>query len=276
MLPGFNHNIKYQDRVYHIQTEDSGVRLARVTSLLFIGGNVIARAKTEYSELRAQADLNTRVLQIMQTQHKAMLRALVSGSYDEEIAKRSHNAATLDGPAPINIEAGAQNRVSQIVTPMGISQPALAAPVAPASTPISRSESVEAEPNSPPKRSPSGKPVPGKKSDTKEKKSSAHGEPNIESLAPMLTQPAGSLPVAEKYTANKLRGAPPRAANQITLSQGIQASSPTDVIEGEKLRDAFAQNEKAVDESIFGNLISPKSLDEVILSYLANNKSSDK
>ena len=282
MLPGFNHNIKYQDRVYHIQTEDSGVRLAHVTSLLFIGGNVIASIKTEYGELRAETDLKVRVLQLMQTQHKAMLRALVSGRYDAEIVARSHNAATLNGPAPINIEAGAQNRASQIVTPLGINEPASAAPKTPrgpAATPIARtshSQTETARANMSAEGATSAKATPVKKSETKEKKSANHGENSIESLAPMLMQPAGSLPTNATPPTNKQRGAPPRAATQSTPSGSTPASSPTDVIEGEQLRHAFAENEKAVDESIFGNLISPKSLDEVILSYLANNKSSDK
>ena len=282
MLPGFNHNIKYQDRVYHIQTEDSGVRLAHVTTLLFIGGNVIASTKTSYDELRADPEQKSRVLEIMQTQHKAMLRALVSGRYDAEIAARSQNAASLNVPSPINIEAGAHHRVSQIVAPMGKIPATPSAPTpdagaktapAPDAPPIAEPSVAEASPSA---KGATSKPAGGKKAEGRNKKANSHAEPNIESLAPMLTQPAGSLPVAEKYTANKRRGAPPRAASPSAVGQPHPASSSTDVIEGEHLRNAFAQDEKAVDDSIFGNLISPKSLDEVILSYLANNKSSDK
>ncbi len=278
MLPGFNHNIKYQDRVYHIQTEDSGVRLAHVTTLLFIGGNVIASTKTSYDDLRTDPEQKVRVLAIMQTQHKAMLRALVSGRYDAEIATRSKNAASLNGPAPINIEAGAQQRVSQIVAPMGkpAAKPSAPKPDKAAST----AADSDTQPNA---RLPFGfnqksstRPAGGKKAEGRSKKAASHAEPTIESLAPMLTQPAGSRPAAEKSPPSKQRGAPPRAASQSTTGNTPPASSATEVIEGEHLRHAFAQDEKAVDDSIFGNLISPKSLDEVILSYLANNKSSDK
>ena len=39
MIPGYNHNVKYKEGVYHIQTEDSGLDNPHIITHLFIGGN---------------------------------------------------------------------------------------------------------------------------------------------------------------------------------------------------------------------------------------------
>lgn len=112
MLPGYNHNIMYKNCVFHVQTEDSGVASPHIVTHLFVGGNIIDSRKTSYSHLVDVPDRDSQVMTLMQTQHKEMLKALIRGALDDKIAARSVNAATLNGPAPINTDAGAQNRTS--------------------------------------------------------------------------------------------------------------------------------------------------------------------
>jgi hypothetical protein len=83
---GFNHNIKHQGKIYHVQTEDSGVRNAHIITHLFVGGNIIASKKISYADIRAAENLPEVVRQLMEEQHKEMLRNLVSGVYDEPVA----------------------------------------------------------------------------------------------------------------------------------------------------------------------------------------------
>ena len=106
MIPGYNHNVKYRERIYHVQTEDSGVENPHIITHLFVGGNIVESRKTSYADIVKSERLKEMLVELMQDQHKAMLRDLISGRFDGKIAERSKNAATLNGPAPLNVEAG--------------------------------------------------------------------------------------------------------------------------------------------------------------------------
>ena len=82
MVPGFNHNIKHQGRVYHVQTEDSGASNPHIITHLFVGGNILATKKTSYADIVQADNLHAIVRELMQEQHKAMLRNLINGVYD--------------------------------------------------------------------------------------------------------------------------------------------------------------------------------------------------
>ena len=80
---GYNHNVRYGGRMWHVQTEDSGVQNPHIFTHLFADGTIIGSKKTNYdvdSEVTA-------VQKLMQTQHKLMLRDLKSGTFDEKIEK---------------------------------------------------------------------------------------------------------------------------------------------------------------------------------------------
>ena len=55
---GFNHNLKFGSRVYHVQTEDSGLPHAHYITHLFVGGNVLASMKTNYNDKAGAPDLS--------------------------------------------------------------------------------------------------------------------------------------------------------------------------------------------------------------------------
>lgn len=82
MLPGFNHNIKYKNKIFHIQTEDSGEENPIIISHIFIGGNIIATKKTNYSHLLGKENLFENVKAIMENQHKELIKELITGKYD--------------------------------------------------------------------------------------------------------------------------------------------------------------------------------------------------
>lgn len=82
MVRGFNHNIKHNDKVYHIQTEDSGVETPHIITLLYVGGTIITRDKTSYADIVKIDNLETVVKELMEEQHKGMLKKLISGTFD--------------------------------------------------------------------------------------------------------------------------------------------------------------------------------------------------
>ena len=63
---GFNNNVRHRGRIFHIQTEDSGVRFARIVTHLFAdGGRIIKTTKTDYSEQVEQSDVSRVVRSMM-------------------------------------------------------------------------------------------------------------------------------------------------------------------------------------------------------------------
>ena len=103
MLPGYNHNICYKGQIFHIQTEDSGVKYPHIITLLFVKGNIIARKKKDYGDAVGFDRMEDVVRELMQEQHKQMLKELKAGSYDTYLGLEppTVDAAPAPGaPAP--------------------------------------------------------------------------------------------------------------------------------------------------------------------------------
>src|SRR5512146_2204150 len=83
MVVGFNHNIKHKGKPYHIQTEDSGLENPHIITHLFVGGNILASKKTSYADIVSAENLAQVVRELMEEQHKEMLRNLINGVYDD-------------------------------------------------------------------------------------------------------------------------------------------------------------------------------------------------
>jgi hypothetical protein len=93
MITGFNTNVRYQGRLFHVQTEDSGRRNPHVISHLFHGGTILASEKREYGEKLASGDLDREVRAMMEAQHRAMLTRLRRGEFNDVIAERLGDSA---------------------------------------------------------------------------------------------------------------------------------------------------------------------------------------
>ncbi|MFQ5597110.1 MAG: hypothetical protein ACE5GK_03580 [Nitrospiria bacterium] len=79
MSIGINTNVKYQGKIYHIQTEDGGANHPAISTLLFKDGVVYASRKTDYKDLLQSPSCRETVSKIMKEQHKSIIRELVSG-----------------------------------------------------------------------------------------------------------------------------------------------------------------------------------------------------
>jgi hypothetical protein len=83
---GFNNNVRHKGRVFHIQTEDSGVKHPHIITHLFAdGGRILKTTKTSYAEFLEDGELAKKVRGLMQEQHKAMFIALRAGKFDAVI-----------------------------------------------------------------------------------------------------------------------------------------------------------------------------------------------
>jgi hypothetical protein len=94
MVVGFNHNIKHKGKAYHIQTEDSGLENPHIITHLFVGGNILASKKTSYADIVGAENLAQVVRELMEEQHKEMLRNLINGVYDDIDSAYAQQAAS--------------------------------------------------------------------------------------------------------------------------------------------------------------------------------------
>jgi len=105
MQSGFNTNIRHRGVLFHVQTEDGGAARPRVTTHLFLGGDILATERLDYADRLDAPDLGSEVRGRMQVQHKAMLRALCSGAHDAVVVARAgaaifaSDSAQPSGPA---------------------------------------------------------------------------------------------------------------------------------------------------------------------------------
>jgi hypothetical protein len=113
MVVGFNHNIKHRGKMYHIQTEDSGLENPHIITHLFVGGNILASKKTSYADIVGAENLAQVVRELMEEQHKEMLRNLINGVYDDIDATYSQQAQAFqpgqvhaDGSRAVALHAG--------------------------------------------------------------------------------------------------------------------------------------------------------------------------
>ena len=91
MLVGYNTNVPYKGTIYHVQTEDSGLKNPVIITLLYLKGTILASKKANYADLASTPDYKEKVREIMKEQHKTMIKELIAGK---------HTAAPDASPAP--------------------------------------------------------------------------------------------------------------------------------------------------------------------------------
>jgi len=150
MVQGFNHNIKHKGKLFHIQTEDSGRDNPHIITHVFVGGNILATKKTSYADISKADRLEQIVRELMEEQHKSVLRNLINGVYDDPArpATEIGTPATLESTGATVPPTGATPKAPQPATPSGTNRVAATPPPGGAQTPA---------------RPPSG-PKPGEKS----------------------------------------------------------------------------------------------------------------
>lgn len=141
---GFNNNVRHKGRVFHIQTEDSGVKRPHIITHLFMdGGRILKSNKTSYAEFLDEAELAKKVRSLMQEQHKAMFIALRAGKFDHmfepagEAPGGEAPAAGASGTAP---PAAAAAEASHAPPASAEAASAIAGPEAAAAAPRSPEE----------------------------------------------------------------------------------------------------------------------------------------
>ena len=329
-LLGYNNNIRHKSRVFHVQTEDSGVRHPHIITHLFMdGGRILKSVKTSYAEHLGAEKMADVVRLMMKEQHKSMLMALRDGQYDELVeggaapAEAAAARKPAGGAAP-PAAAPAKPRAASVRPPAVLSMAELEDGPATARNPnppeeltldIEALERAAADSSSPLFQQSDLPPppanlfrerggggysalTPGAAEDTGTAPGSTRPAPGSARPAPGSsrpgpgsgrpgsTRPGPSIPQRKGSSrpppAIQRRGGTPRPpASKSPARPPVRprSSPPNSSPASSESRYAparpaaiFGQSKPPRGHSIFGeDLISDKSLDEVILSYLAED-----
>jgi len=103
-LVGYNTNVRHKGKLYHIQTEDSGVKRPHIITQLFAdGGRILASEKTSYEEHLDVENLAAVVKKLMQEQHKRVFIALRDGVYDDDPQPGAEDATASATTSPEDV-----------------------------------------------------------------------------------------------------------------------------------------------------------------------------
>jgi hypothetical protein len=85
VITGFNTDVEYNGEIYHVQTEDKGLRTAMIVSLIYQGGTILASKRSSYSDLLvdgAVADKKA-LTERVHKQHKLICAAIKAGRIED-------------------------------------------------------------------------------------------------------------------------------------------------------------------------------------------------
>ena len=276
---GYNHNLRYRGRLFHVQSEDSGPVNPHVFTHLFFEGTILSSKKLQYD---AEAHEDT-VKGQMQQLHKAMIKELMHGAHDarviaffaargqEAFSEPPRAAATVVAPAPAAAAGGTPE-----AGPAAETGP-LPAPTTPVGPPVIQVTGVVAGSldSGPARRAVQSTPAQVKATPrpvimVKPMKrppmvfsSSADGVVVQRNVIIGASAPGtGEIAAGAESRAQKIRPAAVVGENS--------AVSPPQAAAGASSAPA-ARGRGAASDKAFSDLVSDKSLDEVILEYLSDD-----
>jgi hypothetical protein len=83
LITGFNTDVEYDGVVYHVQTEDKGLRTPFILSLVYTGGAILAIKRSPYDDLVARGFDEAILAQRLSRQHKLICAAVHAGRIED-------------------------------------------------------------------------------------------------------------------------------------------------------------------------------------------------
>ena len=83
MISGYNTDIEYEGTVYHVQTEDKGLDVPMILSLVYTGGEILASKRSSYEDLIAAGFDESILADRLHRQHKLLCAAILAGRIED-------------------------------------------------------------------------------------------------------------------------------------------------------------------------------------------------
>jgi hypothetical protein len=275
---GYNHNLRYRGRLFHVQTEDSGPGNPHLYTHLFYEGTILSSKKHEYDGESPEETVKA----LMQGLHKAMIRELTRGEHDQKViaffAARGEEAYSEPPPPAPAVPAAAAPQPAAAPAAPAASVPAAPAASTPGSTPppyvVQISGVIEGAP------APAQRPAPAAASVVASAPAAAPRRPNGARPAMVVVKPTDlkRMPMAFGQSADGVvvqRSAAGGGTAKVPVAAvRAQASTAAPISSrgaaGAPPRVARGRTPSPIDKP-FSELVSDKSLDDVILEYLSDD-----
>ncbi len=116
MITGYNTDIRHNEVVFHVQTEDKGLDYRYIESLVYVGGQVLASKRANYADLLAEGKVEKDIVALMDHQHRTMIAAIKHGKLDAKLQSLTAGLVTRQSPPTASVAAPSQP-ASQVVPP---------------------------------------------------------------------------------------------------------------------------------------------------------------
>jgi hypothetical protein len=83
VITGFNTDIEFQGKTYHVQTEDKGLDKPLILSLVYAGGEILASKRSPYDDLIAGGFDENTLNDRLKRQHKLICAAIQQGRIED-------------------------------------------------------------------------------------------------------------------------------------------------------------------------------------------------
>jgi hypothetical protein len=93
VITGFNTDVEHDGIIYHVQTEDKGLKSPLILSLVYVGGTILASKRTPYDDLINDGFDENKLAERLQRQHKLICAAIHTGRI-EDLKRQTEREAT--------------------------------------------------------------------------------------------------------------------------------------------------------------------------------------
>jgi hypothetical protein len=119
MITGYNTDVRHRGEVFHVQTEDKGLANPSLESLVYVGGRILLRRRSDYARLLADGGGKEAIAALMEQQHRKMIAEIRAGRLDSEVGLAPSPAAEAakptgvpgEGPSPASDQAPSLDQV---------------------------------------------------------------------------------------------------------------------------------------------------------------------
>jgi hypothetical protein len=87
MITGFNQDVTFKNKVYHVQTEDRGKGNPVIESLIYVGGEILASKRISYEQIIKDGYEEAKVAALLEQQHRRIVVDIKLGKYSPEEPK---------------------------------------------------------------------------------------------------------------------------------------------------------------------------------------------
>jgi hypothetical protein len=108
MITGFNTDVPHEGLVYHVQTEDRRSDDPAFESLVYVGGSIVAKKLTPYSDKLSEGATEATLASLLKRQHQVIIAAIKAGRIEDLIrhtrkgARESQKKPAELSPVPVD------------------------------------------------------------------------------------------------------------------------------------------------------------------------------